>query len=283
LAVMGERDVVVRHLIDIGDGVLEVHDAKGSPGAATVCCCHPVDDFSEGTARLLRELVGARVVCINPRGVGASSAGDAGSLDLMVRDIERVRLALGIRSWVFWGLSGGGWLGQLYARQYPAALNGLVLESICACFKARVADAACVMSPQNELWKERLNGYGLVAGSVAGEALEWRTCEGVGEVLVTANAALLVVPTGYPASPRMKSAQTTFLKFDSRDWLRELTVPTLTLGSEEDPVVPPSHVRTLHDGLARSELVIVPGAAHNPSLQGSSAALQALRAFVAAR
>ena len=56
--------------------------------------------------------------------------------DLLL-DIERIRLHLGIDSWVVFGGSWGATLGLLYAQHYPLRVSGLVLRGV---FLARRSD-----------------------------------------------------------------------------------------------------------------------------------------------
>jgi pimeloyl-ACP methyl ester carboxylesterase len=114
-----------RHLIGTATGVLETFiGGPAAPGGPVVCAAHPAGVFGEGAVNLLREIAGARVVCVNPRGIGNSSAAPQDyTLDSMVDDLEAVRRHLGVGVWDFWGMSGGGWLGLAYAARYPDALR----------------------------------------------------------------------------------------------------------------------------------------------------------------
>jgi pimeloyl-ACP methyl ester carboxylesterase len=71
------------------------------------------------------------LVSVNPRGVGNSSA-RRGPHDFTFRqhldDLEAVRQHFGVERWVFWGSSGGGVLGQLYALQCSQSLSGLIIK-----------------------------------------------------------------------------------------------------------------------------------------------------------
>ena len=55
---------------------------------------------------LFAEVSRSRVVCVRPRG---------GDLASLVEDCEVVRRALALDRWVFWGMSGGSFVGQVYA------------------------------------------------------------------------------------------------------------------------------------------------------------------------
>ncbi|MEM7585669.1 MAG: alpha/beta hydrolase [Acidobacteriota bacterium] len=253
-------------------------------GAPTICAAHPAEAYTAESAHLLSRLAGTPVVCVNSRGLGGSS-GELGSMASMARDLDRVRRHLGLERWCLWGISGGGWLAQLYARHFRDATRGMILESACACYRQRAADPDCLMSPANPAWRTALEDQGIHAeppktGPVP-EGSTWRTVEGVGHVLVSGEAALLVLPEGMPATPLVQRAHRRFLDFDARPWLAELDVPTLTLGSTEDPVAPFAYVRSLHAGLPSSTLLTLEGASHVPTLQGVKRARQAVREFVA--
>jgi pimeloyl-ACP methyl ester carboxylesterase len=245
-----------------------------------IAAAHPTDIFDAGTASLLLEAAQAPAVCINPHARPAS-------LETMVDEIEAERRRRGHAPWVFWGMSGGGWLGQLYARRHPDALAGLILESTCACFRARLADPACVLSPFNEAWRGPLEARGLrVEGShdEAGDpqATEWLELEGVGSVFRRAGgAALLVAPM--PIGPEMRRAMPALWSFDARAWLREIRVPTLVMCGSADPVVPTSHARALHAAIAGAQWTAIDGAGHVPVVQRRPEAGAAVRGFLARR
>jgi proline iminopeptidase len=74
-----------------------------------------------------------RAVLFDQRGCGRSTplAGLQNNTTAhLVRDIERVREALGIARWIVFGGSWGSLLALAYASQYPARVMGLVLRGI---------------------------------------------------------------------------------------------------------------------------------------------------------
>lgn len=77
-----------------------------------------------------------RIVLFDQRGCGQStphaSLENNTSQDL-VKDIERIRAALGIDKWVVFGGSWGSTLSLLYAETYPTHVLGLVLRGIFLC------------------------------------------------------------------------------------------------------------------------------------------------------
>jgi fermentation-respiration switch protein FrsA (DUF1100 family) len=53
-------------------------------------------------------------------------------------------------------------------------------------------------------------------------------------------------------------------RFDSREWLSTLHVPTLVLSGTADPVVPIAHARAVHEAIPGSRWVAVEDAGHVP-------------------
>jgi pimeloyl-ACP methyl ester carboxylesterase len=51
-------------------------------------------------------------------------------------------------------------------------------------------------------------------------------------------------------------------RFDARERLKNVKVPTLVLCGEQDLLTPVKHSKVLHEGIADSSLVIIPGAGH---------------------
>lgn len=272
-------------MLDIGEARLEIFLAQGKDGAAVVSAAHPTDGFTADTARLLKESTQSSAVCINPRGVGASSPASTVVLERMVEELESVRERLGLERWFFWGMSGGGWLAQLYAHRHPDALVGIIVESVCASFRERVADPQCALSPRFSAWSERLRSRGLLgeamsARDVSRSDTEWVPVEGVGEVFrVKEGPAILVSPM--PIDETMKRAMPAFLAFDSRAWLSQVRTPTLVIAGDADPVVPVRRVREVHEAIRGSAFVLVPGGGHVPSAQSRPEAVEAVRKFVA--
>jgi pimeloyl-ACP methyl ester carboxylesterase len=272
--------------IELADAALEV-TAGGTltPGAPILCAAHPAAAFGESAVDLLRDSAGTSVVCVNPRGLGSSSpAPPTYTLDEMVDDVEGVRRRLGVDRWIFWGISGGGWLGQIYARKYPDALAGLILESICPCFRERLADPDCLLSPYHPSWRPALEARGLIAADSHASlgdpnATEWIDVEGVGAVFRRRNGpALLVSPM--PVSAEMHRAMPVLWTADARGWLREIRTPALVICGNSDPLVPLSHARALHAAIPGSELMIVEGGGHSPVMARRPDLIAAVQSFV---
>jgi pimeloyl-ACP methyl ester carboxylesterase len=241
-----------------------------------ICAAHPVEEFGQGTAALLADVTGCSVVCVSP---DVSKL----SLEAMVEQIEGVRRALGYDRWYFWGMSGGGWLSQLYARKYPEPLLGIVIESVCACFRERLGDPECAFSPFFPAWREALQAKGLIdpashAQPSSAENTEWTEIEGVGSVFRRRGGpALLVSPI--ELGERMREAMPKLWTFDSRSWLGEIRVPTLVMTGTADPVVPVAHAQRVAEAINGARFLAIQGAGHVPTAERSAAVTRAWTAF----
>lgn len=260
-----------------------VSEAPGGsqPGGLTVCAAHPVDFFGPPTAELLAVTAQATAVCVNPQ----SPRGPATPLVMMVDRIESVRRQRGLGAWVFWGMSGGGWLAQLYAQRHPTALLGIVIESACLCFRERLADPACVLSPHFPAWQERLAAAGLRTQDPPSEPVtaantEWLAVAGLGQVWRRRGGPVLLVSPA-PLGPAMQSALPQLYEFDSRSWVQTLRVPTLVLCGTADPIVPMRHCQAIHQAVAGSQFVSIAGAGHVPTAERRAESAHAFAAFAA--
>lgn len=242
----------------------------------TVCAAHPAEPFGEGVVELLSSMSGAQAVCVNPRGL---------RLEEMVEEVDAVRRELGLDRWVFWGMSGGGWLAQIYAHRYPDALAGIIVEGACPCFRERLADPTCVLSPFYPAWRTALESAGLLdpeshRDAAPADESEWVEIPGAGSVFRRREGpALLVSPM--PVSEGMRRVMPELWKFDSREWLPAIRVPTLVLSGTADPVVPLAHARAVHEAIPGSRWVPVEGAGHVPVAEKRPEVGEAVREFVA--
>jgi 3-oxoadipate enol-lactonase len=273
-----------RLLVPVVDGEVEAFRGGCGGRRPSVCAAHPADPFTAGTVELLAAIVPeAEILCVNPRGLGGSSPAPPPSLESMVEDVEAARLVLGVRRSLFWGMSGGGWLGLLYARRFPDAVAALVVESACLCFRERLRDPACVLSPFHPAWRDALGERGLVdpeshAAPSGGADTEWLELPGVGQVFRRSGGpALLVSPVA--VGPAMQRIMPALWELDARPWIGEVRAPVLVLCGTADPIVPLAHARAVHEALPGSTFVAIDGAGHVPSTQRHPDAVSAVRAF----
>lgn len=262
------------------------------PGVPTLCATHPFGELVAGSVSLLSELAQARVLCINPRGVGGSSPpvhpGD-NTLERIVEDLEAVRRAFGIGPRVFWGMSGGSFVGLLYASRHPTALSGMILASAGPYFRHTVGDPACVLSPSYPAWRARLAAVGLLGDehngqdvTVDADTTEWKKVDEVGWVFRLRNGPALLVSPEEP-SPQFRRILPALWAFDARGWLGTVRVPTLVMCGTADPLVPLARGRALHEAIPGSEFLALEGAGHSLVTERPTEVANAVQRFLAAQ
>ena len=276
---MNASNPVAHHEVEIHGTVVDMLVGGAASPRPMVAFAHPTDRFDESSVDLLAGLVGAQTACIHAHG----GEDPVSSLEAMVEHIEGARRALGLGPWIFWGMSGGGWLAQIYARRHPEALVGVVVESACLSFRARLADPACVLSPFFPAWRDGLLAASLLpeSGHEADPESEtcWESVDGVGQVFrLREGPALLVSPA--PVTAAMQAAMPMLMRFDSRAWISSIEVPMLVLAGQEDPIVPLHRARALHEAVPASSFAVVADGGHVPSATGHPEVARAFESFV---
>ena len=278
--------------IEVEGAELEVFiGGPEGPGVPTVCATHPFGPMAAESVSLLSRLAQARVLCINPRGVGGSSPRarpEDVTLERIVEDVEAIRRASGIGPWVFWGMSAGSFVGQLYALRYPAALSGLILSSAGPYFRYTVGDPACVLSPSFPAWRERLASAGLLDDvaqgqdvvTVSADTMEVEKVAGVGWVFRLRNGPTLLV---HPEEPPLQFRRIlpALWAFDARGWLGSVRVPTLVMCGTADPLVPLARGRAVHEAIPGSEFLTLEGVGHSPITERPQEVAEAVQRFLA--
>jgi pimeloyl-ACP methyl ester carboxylesterase len=275
--------MVRRPHVTVGDVECDLYESAPSSSAVAVCAAHPADTFDWAACDLMAAATGCHAVCVNPRASDGSEAARMPALEEMVDRIEASRRHLGLGPWIFWGMSGGGWLAEIYANRYPQSLAGIVVESACLCFRERLADPACVLSPRFPAWHDGLAAEGLLPDITAaepqpGDAFEWTDVDGVGAVFRRQEGPALLVSPG-PLSAEMRGVMPRLWAFDARPWIRSVRVPALVIAGTMDPVAPLRHARAVHEALEGSTFLEVDGAGHVPLAERRPEVAAAFRRF----
>lgn len=187
-----------------------------------------------------------RVITMDHRLHGRGIESDTFSLDDCADDVVAVADSLGIDSFIAAGFSMGGGIAQLAWRRSPDRVAGLVLCSTGPYFSS--------IDPARLALEQRL-----------GKALSV-----VEKVLPTPSERILDDPTAHPVKWGLAQVTSTRLglqgvfaeamaRFDSRDWLGEIDVPTSVVVSTFDKVVQPERQQLLVDGIPGAQRFDVAG------------------------
>ena len=197
-----------------------------------------------------------RVLRYDQRGHGGTETTPGPyTIELLAEDARALLEALDIEAVHFVGLSMGGFTAQMLATLYPEKV-----ASLCLC------DTACIMAPKS-LWNERIDNAksGGIEALVAGTLERWFTppfhTAGAQQLEVVREMILGTGVEGYVACAEA------IRDMDICGNLVKITSPTLVLVGEADPACTVEAAEMLHNGISRSELVIIPEAAHLPNIE----------------
>ena len=209
-----------------------------------------------------------RVIRPDLRGHGLTSV-PPGPYDIaaMARDVLAVTDALGIGSFHLGGLSIGGVIAQSLAAQAPGRVRSLAL-----------VDTAMVLPPAS-LWHERAGiarTQGL-APLIEPVMARWVTTEFLATPPAEGLRAMLrrTDPEGYAGAAEALAAA------DLTHSTATLRLPTLVLVGEHDLATPPSAARAIQAAIPGAALMVLPGAAHIPTVQTPDAVTHAIASLLA--
>jgi 3-oxoadipate enol-lactonase/4-carboxymuconolactone decarboxylase len=188
-----------------------------------------------------------RVVQYDTRGLGKSEATpEPYTIDLLGNDVIQLLNELKINEAYFCGLSMGGLIGQWLALHHPERIKKIVISNSAA----KIGDA--------ERWNSRIATVNQSGTSViADEMMErWFTDQyrqsHPDRVSAIKNAFLSTDPLGYTNNcAAIREA-------DFRQEVKKITIPTLIITGDADPVTTVEHAQYLHSEIKGSALKILP-------------------------
>ena len=231
-----------------------------------------------------------QLVLLDPRGVGISAdPADPATLrvDRLVSDVESLRIHLGLDRMDLLAHSAGAFLATLYAAAYPQRLSRLVLvtpglaavgaegteEEFRAALEHRAAEP---WYPEARAALEKI-----IAGDLSIEAFRASRPFYYGRWDEAAQAhAAVGVSERHQAAREGYFAGVVLDPPATRDAMKKLTAPVLLYGGELDPTVTPAVVRAAAPVFSDATVVVQPGAAHFPWIDGPAAFATAVGSFL---
>lgn len=129
-----ELEIFDKNFLSTADSHEIYYEVCGNPMGQPVVFCHggPGSGCSP-TQRRFFDPDFYRIILIDQRGCGRSKplgSTTHNTTDDLVRDIEAIRIALGISKWLVFGGSWGSTLALCYALAFPERVTGLILRGI---------------------------------------------------------------------------------------------------------------------------------------------------------
>jgi 3-oxoadipate enol-lactonase len=217
-------------------------------------------------------LEGWRLITPDLRGFGEASGPSATSVDDHADDVLALLRSQGIERAVVGGLSMGGYISFAIYRRAEQRVRAMVLADTRAEADTEQARAGRLTMQQTA----RDGGAAAVADAMLPKLLgpASRASQNVGDrvrSLITANRAPAIID----ALDALKTRP------DSTPLLPTISCPTLVIVGADDELTPVAAAETLHRGIARSTLAIIPASGHLANLEQPDAFRTALQAFLA--
>lgn len=213
-----------------------------------------------------------RVLRYDKRGHGATDVAPGPySFELLADDVLALLDALGITRTHFVGLSMGGMTGMTMALRRPGVLRSLVLCDTTS--KDPLGDPA--------LWQQRIdavNAGGSMEPLVESTVARFLTADTVKNRPAIADAVRAMVRST-PVAGYVACCQA-IAKLNLTHHLPEIAIPTMVVVGADDPATTVDMARTIHQGIAGSELVILKDAAHLSNLEQPAAFNEAVLGFL---
>ncbi len=250
------------------DGLVVHVRLDGPDGAPTVLLLHSLGTCLQVWDAQAEALAARyRVVRFDMRGHGLTETTPGPyTIEGLARDARAVLDALGISRAHVAGLSIGGVIAQALASLVPDRVASLML-----------CDTALVVAPAT-IWHERAatvraQGMGVIADAVLAR---WVTPDFLADPAARGLRTMLLRtdPEGYAGAALALAADDRTLA------TRALRLPALVVVGEQDMATPVAAAEALRDAIHGAALVVLPGAAHLPTVQLPGAVCTALTGFL---
>jgi pimeloyl-ACP methyl ester carboxylesterase len=222
-----------------------------------------------------------RLLYVDERGQGRSDRVDPATLTLEVfaRDVDRLAEALELPSFALLGHSFGAIIATFHATEIGTAAAYVISGG---------GDSSAALKADVEAAFEAMGEAGT---TIADSWEREKTVETDDELRQLLRDQLPfhfhgAVPPGYAeetvGSPEVLRhfAQVGYGDFDYRPKLADVDKPTLLIVGEHDRTTTPRASRVLHEGIAGSELVLLPDAGHMSFVEQPEAYLEAVGRFL---
>jgi 3-oxoadipate enol-lactonase len=256
------------------NGIALNYEVLGPANAPPVVLHHPIATNLSVWDELAAALEPRyRVIRFDARGHGQSEAPQgAYAFETLAEDVIGLMDHLRVEKARFVGLSIGGMVGQYLGFLHPGRFHSLCL----------VSTTSAVPAKARALWEERIrnaraNG---MASVVEGSLARWLAPGSVETKpqLVARLSAMIETtpPDGYIGWCHA------IRDLDITSRLTEIKLPTRIIAGALDPATPPAMAEVIQRGIARSDLVVIPGVSHMLHVEAPEAFHASVLPFLAA-
>jgi pimeloyl-ACP methyl ester carboxylesterase len=216
----------------------------------------------------------ARLIALDLRGAGDSTAHGPYTIDQYADDIVAFLDALGIDRVVMCGLSMGGYIAFSMLRRHRARIRGLILADTRA--TADTDEVRANRARLIELIEQQ--GMNALAARQLSSSVGRSTLERKPELVETVHHMMASVSAAGAIGALRAMAE----RPDSTPLLATIDVPTLVVGGAEDSTTPPDVVRAMAAGIPRSRVEILEQGGHLCPLERPAAFNHVVSEFLGA-
>jgi proline iminopeptidase len=227
-----------------------------------------------------------QLVFVDHRGNGRSSRTDEATytIEQMADDVEALRQYLGLGQVLVLGQSFGGMVAQVYATRHPASVRKLLLANTTPSMKFwdEAQEAANTMATPEQLAAIPALFNGEIRSQQAFDEW-WQVCMPLyfrhpdDNVIEKLEARMV---GAYEVANYMMA--NIIPKYDVRELLPAVAVPTLVLAGRYDWVTPLTQSRLIHELVPHSTLAVFDDSGHMPHIEENEKFLAAVADFVVA-
>ena len=236
------------------------HLSRGS-GDTAVVMLHGVGGGAAAWTPQLDALAGAGYLAVawDAPGYGATAPVEPYDMANLARSLERLLDAFPVRRRVLLGHSMGGMVAQEGVAAFPQKVDGLVLSATSPAFGK--ADGAW----QQAFLAQRLGP--LDAGRTMAELAPSLVAAMVGPDAEPAGVKVATEVMARVPGATYRKALHALVRFDRRDALASIRVPTLSIAGERDANAPPAVMEKMAARIAGAEYRVLAGCGHLANLE----------------
>lgn len=216
----------------------------------------------------------AHVITPDLRGHGDSTPTEGVySMDLLAEDCAKLLDTLNItQKIVLCGLSMGGYISFAFARKFPNRLAALVLTAT----RAAPDTEEGKLNRQRSIAIAKEQGIAPIIESMLAKVLSPTTYQNNPDLVETVRQ--IMRQTSLEAV--LGDLQGMMERIDSRPFLQQISVPTLIIHGQDDPLIPVEEAQAMQAAIPDCRIVLLENAAHLPNLEASERFNQAIREFI---